>query len=108
MLNLRMEGSFSIQLCALIVYKFERGYLFFYLIFLRFFFLRQPLILQYVPHMMKSWSSLYSRYAVLFSVAVVWAYAAVLTVAGAYNNKPPNTQLSCRVDRAGLIGAAPW
>lgn len=65
-------------------------------------------ISQYVPHMMKSWSSIYSRYAVLFSVAVVWAYAAVLTVAGAYNNKPPNTQLSCRVDRAGLIGAAPW
>ncbi|PNT20372.1 hypothetical protein POPTR_009G086800v4 [Populus trichocarpa] len=65
-------------------------------------------ISQYVPHMMKSWSSMYSRYAVLFSVAVVWAYAAVLTVAGAYNNKPPNTQLSCRVDRSGLIGAAPW
>ncbi|KAG6789706.1 hypothetical protein POTOM_005825 [Populus tomentosa] len=33
---------------------------------------------------------------------------AVLAVAGAYNNKHPDTQLSCRVDRAGLISAAPW
>jgi len=33
---------------------------------------------------------------------------AVLTVAGAYNNKHPDTQLSSRVDRAGLISAAPW
>lgn len=33
---------------------------------------------------------------------------AVLTVAGAYNNKHPDTQLSSRVDRAGLISSAPW
>lgn len=33
---------------------------------------------------------------------------AVLTVAGAYNNKHPDTQLCSRVDRAGLISAAPW
>uniref|UniRef100_A0A6N2L4H0 Uncharacterized protein n=1 Tax=Salix viminalis TaxID=40686 RepID=A0A6N2L4H0_SALVM len=66
------------------------------------------LISQYVPHMMKSRCSTYSRYAVLLTVAVVWAYAAVLTAVGAYNNKSPLTQLSCRVDRAGLIGAAPW
>lgn len=66
------------------------------------------MILQYVPHMMKSRCSTYSRYAVLLTVAVVWAYAAVLTAVGAYNNKSPLTQLSCRVDRAGLIGAAPW
>ncbi|KAB5541229.1 hypothetical protein DKX38_014203 [Salix brachista] len=74
----------------------------------QFFFPRQPMILQYVPHMMKSRRSTYSRYAVLLSVAVVWAYAAVLTAVGAYDNKSPLTQLSCRVDRAGLIGAAPW
>ncbi|KAF9675791.1 hypothetical protein SADUNF_Sadunf09G0069500 [Salix dunnii] len=66
------------------------------------------LISQYVPHMMKSRCNMYSRFAVLFSVAVVWAYAAVLTAVGAYDNKSPLTQLSCRVDRAGLIGAAPW
>ncbi|KAJ6409448.1 hypothetical protein OIU84_009033 [Salix udensis] len=66
------------------------------------------LISQYVPHMMKSRCSTYSRYAVLLTVAVVWAYAAVLTAVGAYNNKSPLTQLSCRVDRAGLISAAPW
>ncbi|KAJ6948815.1 hypothetical protein NC651_002971 [Populus alba x Populus x berolinensis] len=32
---------------------------------------------------------------------------AVLAVAGAYNSKHPDTQLSCRVDHAGLISAAP-
>ncbi|XP_024464207.2 LOW QUALITY PROTEIN: nucleobase-ascorbate transporter 4 [Populus trichocarpa] len=65
-------------------------------------------ISQFVPHMMKSRSTICSRFAVLFAIAVVWAYAAVLTVAGAYNNKHPDTQLSSRVDRAGLISAAPW
>nr|TKS08191.1 hypothetical protein D5086_0000108410 [Populus alba] len=41
----------------------------------------------------------------------IWLYGhmpAVLAVAGAYNNKHPDTQLSCLVDRAGLISAAPW
>lgn len=66
------------------------------------------MLLQYLPHVTKSKSSMFHRYAVLFSVAVVWAFAEILTVAGAYNGKPPNTQISCRTDRAGLISAAPW
>lgn len=62
--------------------------------------------MQYIPHLWKS--SRFDRYAILLSVALVWAYAAVLTGAGAYNNKSPNTQFSCRVDRSGLIGGASW
>ncbi|KAI5604080.1 hypothetical protein BDE02_01G261700 [Populus trichocarpa] len=49
--------------------------------------------------------------ALLFVVFISQLYGhmpAVLTVAGAYNNKHPDTQLSSRVDRAGLISAAPW
>lgn len=64
------------------------------------------LLSQYIPHLWKS--SRFDRYAILLSVALVWAYAAILTAAGAYNNKSPNTQFSCRVDRSGLIGGASW
>ncbi|PPD69267.1 hypothetical protein GOBAR_DD33866 [Gossypium barbadense] len=41
-------------------------------------------------------------------VVIVWIYAHLLTVGGAYKNTGPKTQLSCRTDRAGIIGAAPW
>ena len=51
---------------------------------------------------------MFDRFAILFSVAIVWAYAEILTVAGAYDNRPPQTQISCRTDRSGLVSAAPW
>ncbi|KAG2704056.1 hypothetical protein I3760_06G166500 [Carya illinoinensis] len=63
---------------------------------------------QYIPSMLKSNRAIFDRFAVLLSVAIVWVYAEILTVAGAYDNRPLKTQLSCRTDRAGLISAAPW
>ncbi|KAL8224592.1 hypothetical protein R6Q57_020067 [Mikania cordata] len=63
---------------------------------------------QYIPHLMKGKSHVYDRFAVLFSVVIVWIYAHLLTVSGAYKNKSDKTQESCRTDRAGIIGAAPW
>ncbi|KAM1177145.1 hypothetical protein ACFX1Q_017455 [Malus domestica] len=48
------------------------------------------------------------RFSVLFSVAIVWLFAQILTSSGVYNNTPTSTQISCRTDRSGLIGAAPW
>ncbi|CAN6450142.1 unnamed protein product [Victoria cruziana] len=48
------------------------------------------------------------RYAVVFSVAVIWLYAHILTVAGAYRHRPVLTQYHCRTDRAGLIHSSPW
>ncbi|XP_022727220.1 nucleobase-ascorbate transporter 6-like isoform X2 [Durio zibethinus] len=65
-------------------------------------------ISQYMPHVIKSGRHLFDRFAVVFSVVVVWIYAHLLTVGGAYNGKAPKTQVSCRTDRAGLIDAAPW
>ncbi|KAM1388465.1 hypothetical protein ACFX13_016948 [Malus domestica] len=47
------------------------------------------------------------RFSVLFSVAIVWLFAQILTSSGVYNNTPTSTQISCRTDRSGLIGAAP-
>uniref|UniRef100_A0A5B6YIQ0 Putative Nucleobase-ascorbate transporter 7 n=1 Tax=Davidia involucrata TaxID=16924 RepID=A0A5B6YIQ0_DAVIN len=63
---------------------------------------------QYIPHLMSGDRHVFDRFAVLFSVVIVWIYAHLLTVGGAYKNSPTKTQTSCRTDRAGLIGAAPW
>ncbi|XP_073022764.1 nucleobase-ascorbate transporter 4-like, partial [Primulina eburnea] len=63
---------------------------------------------QYVHGFWSSKRSIFDRYVVLISVGIVWAYAALLTVARAYKNRPLNTQLSCRVDRSGLVGGSSW
>ncbi|XP_027347466.1 nucleobase-ascorbate transporter 6-like [Abrus precatorius] len=63
---------------------------------------------QYIPHMMKGEKPIFDRFAVIFSVAIVWIYAHLLTVGGAYRNSAPKTQITCRTDRAGIIGGAPW
>lgn len=65
-------------------------------------------VLQYMPHVFKSGEKVFDRFAVVFSVAIVWIYAHLLTVGGAYNDAAPRTQATCRTDRAGLIDAAPW
>ncbi|KZV39691.1 nucleobase-ascorbate transporter 6 [Dorcoceras hygrometricum] len=63
---------------------------------------------QYLVHLIRPGKHILDRFAVLFSVVIVWIYAHLLTVGGAYNGRPPKTQVSCRTDRAGLIDAAPW
>ncbi|XP_022763531.1 nucleobase-ascorbate transporter 4-like [Durio zibethinus] len=63
---------------------------------------------QYVPHLIKSKRAIFDRLAILFSVAIIWVYAEILTAAGAYDNRASKTQFSCRTDRSGLISAAPW
>ncbi|ESR36040.1 nucleobase-ascorbate transporter 4 [Citrus sinensis] len=66
------------------------------------------LLSQYLPHVMKSKRAIFDRFAILFTVAIVWGYAEILTLTGLYDNRPPSTQTSCRTDRSGLITAAPW
>ncbi|TXG56355.1 hypothetical protein EZV62_017668 [Acer yangbiense] len=63
---------------------------------------------QYLPHIVRGERHVFDRFAVIFSVAIVWVYAHLLTVGGAYKNTGPKTQISCRTDRSGMIGAAPW
>ncbi|CAH2038369.1 unnamed protein product [Thlaspi arvense] len=65
---------------------------------------------QYIPHLLQGerYSIFFHRFAVIFSVAIVWIIAIVITLSGAYSNAGLNTQLSCRTDRAGLISNAPW
>ncbi|XP_021729759.1 nucleobase-ascorbate transporter 5-like [Chenopodium quinoa] len=63
---------------------------------------------QYVSTFLKTNRQIFDRYAIIFSTAIIWVYALILTLSGVYNNKPPATQLSCRTDRAGLIHEADW
>ncbi|RYR30100.1 hypothetical protein Ahy_B01g054937 isoform A [Arachis hypogaea] len=63
---------------------------------------------QFVPHVLKGGKHVFDRFAVIFTVAIVWLYAFLLTVGGAYNHAAPKTQSTCRTDRSGLIEAAPW
>ncbi|CAA2999888.1 nucleobase-ascorbate transporter 6 [Olea europaea subsp. europaea] len=65
-------------------------------------------ISQYLAHIIRPGKHIFDRFAVIFSVVIVWIYAHLLTVGGAYDNKAPKTQASCRTDRAGLISGAPW
>lgn len=57
---------------------------------------------------MKGQKPICDRFAVIFSVAIVWIYAHLLTVGGAYKHVPQETQDTCRTDRAGIISGAPW
>ncbi|XWS14648.1 hypothetical protein CRYUN_Cryun35bG0027300 [Craigia yunnanensis] len=48
------------------------------------------------------------RFALLFCIGIIWAFAAILTVAGAYNNVKTATKQSCRTDQSLPISSAPW
>lgn len=66
------------------------------------------MFLQYLPHKIKSQRAICDRFALLFSVAIVWMYSQILTLSGIYNDKPTNIQISCRTDHSGLLSATPW
>ncbi|XP_075077674.1 nucleobase-ascorbate transporter 6 isoform X1 [Nicotiana tabacum] len=63
---------------------------------------------QYFAYLICPRKKLFDSFTVSITVAIVWIYAHLLTVRGAYNGKPPKTQASCRTDRARLIDGAPW
>ncbi|CAM8985856.1 unnamed protein product [Rhodiola kirilowii] len=48
------------------------------------------------------------RFALLLSITLIWAYAHLLTVGGAYKDSADLTQRNCRTDRANMISTAPW
>ncbi|KAG0466734.1 hypothetical protein HPP92_018314 [Vanilla planifolia] len=63
---------------------------------------------QYIPHSLQQNKVVFDRFAVIFSVAIVWLYAFFLTIGGAYRNAPSKTQSHCETDRSGLVRSAPW
>lgn len=50
---------------------------------------------------------LFERVPILLSVTIIWAFAYLLTVGGAYKNVPQKTKVHCRTDQADLISSAP-
>ncbi|KAL4279628.1 hypothetical protein GQ457_03G039240 [Hibiscus cannabinus] len=48
------------------------------------------------------------RFALLFCIGIIWTFAAILTVSGAYNNVKTTTKQSCRTDQSFLMSSAPW
>ncbi|WVZ93286.1 hypothetical protein U9M48_039280 [Paspalum notatum var. saurae] len=63
---------------------------------------------QYLKHVQLRHFPILERFSVLISIALVWVYAHILTVSGAYKHSSQLTQLNCRTDRANLITTAPW
>ena len=68
--------------------------------------------MQYVPryfsHIHERITYLFERYSLLLCIGIVWAFAAILTAAGAYNHVSPKTQQHCRTDKSFLMSSAPW
>ncbi|CAI9116609.1 OLC1v1017803C2 [Oldenlandia corymbosa var. corymbosa] len=63
---------------------------------------------QYLQRIHPVTNAILERFALLLCVGLVWAFAAILTTAGAYNNVGEHTKISCRTDRSYLISSAPW
>lgn len=63
---------------------------------------------QYLQHIFPAAGSLLEKFALLVCIGIIWSFAAILTVAGAYNNVREPTKLSCRIDRSFLMSSAPW
>ncbi|PSS31390.1 Nucleobase-ascorbate transporter like [Actinidia chinensis var. chinensis] len=65
-------------------------------------------VCQYLKRLHHLIHSVLERFSLLICVGLIWAFAAILTAAGAYNNVKPMTEQSCRVDRSFLLSSAPW
>lgn len=63
---------------------------------------------QYLKRLHPTAHHVLERFALLICIGIVWAFAAILTVAGAYNTSKQQTQVSCRTDRSYLLSSAPW
>ncbi|KAM3342178.1 putative nucleobase-ascorbate transporter 10 isoform X1 [Capsicum galapagoense] len=62
-------------------------------------------ITQYLPTYLKLKRPICDRFAMLFSIPIVWLYAAILTWSGAYKSV---NEAKCRTDSSGLITGSPW
>ncbi|CAK9217170.1 unnamed protein product [Sphagnum jensenii] len=62
-----------------------------------------PHIVPFIHHI-----HFFELFPIIFGVVIVWVYATILTVAGAYDHASALGQLHCRTDRSGLVSHAPW
>ncbi|XP_073263506.1 nucleobase-ascorbate transporter 3 isoform X2 [Populus alba] len=66
------------------------------------------IICQYLKYLHPRANPAIERFGLLVCVGIIWAFAAILTVSGAYNNAGQQTKQSCRTDRSYLMSSAPW
>ncbi|XP_011017252.1 PREDICTED: nucleobase-ascorbate transporter 3-like [Populus euphratica] len=66
------------------------------------------IICQYLKYLHPRANPAIERFGLLVCVGIIWAFAAILTVSGAYNNVGQQTKQSCRTDRSYLMSSAPW
>lgn len=65
-------------------------------------------VFQYLKNVQIRDIPILERFSLFICIALVWAYAQILTAGGAYKHSPEVTQINCRTDRANLISSAPW
>ncbi|KAJ8771560.1 hypothetical protein K2173_026737 [Erythroxylum novogranatense] len=65
-------------------------------------------ICQYLKYLHERGRPVLEKFGLLLCIGIVWAFAAILTAAGAYNSVSPLTKQSCRTDQSYLISSAPW
>ncbi|CAH2049724.1 unnamed protein product [Thlaspi arvense] len=63
---------------------------------------------QYLKNLHSRAHTILERFALLFCIGLVWAFAAILTAAGAYNDDASRARQNCRVDSSNLLRSAPW
>ncbi|KAJ6730043.1 NUCLEOBASE-ASCORBATE TRANSPORTER 3 [Salix viminalis] len=66
------------------------------------------IICQYLKNLHPRAHPVLERFGLLVCVGIIWAFAAILTVSGAYNNVKQQTKQSCRTDRSYFISSAAW
>ncbi|KAG6550270.1 hypothetical protein Mapa_008230 [Marchantia paleacea] len=66
---------------------------------------------QYLKHLrikVRQHFHVFELFPVVLGLGVVWGYAHILTVSGAYKHASLLGQQHCRTDRNGLVSQAPW
>ncbi|WP_227518597.1 solute carrier family 23 protein, partial [Acinetobacter baumannii] len=51
---------------------------------------------------------IFERFALLICVALLWAYAHLLTASGAYKRSSQLTKVHCRTDKSHLLSSTRW
>ncbi|KAM0871298.1 hypothetical protein ACQ4PT_039480 [Festuca glaucescens] len=62
----------------------------------------------YLKHVQVRHLPILERFSLVICIALIWVYAHILTVSGAYKHSSLITQVNCRTDRANLITSADW
>ncbi|KAK1292934.1 Nucleobase-ascorbate transporter 3 [Acorus calamus] len=63
---------------------------------------------QYLKRLHERTHFLFERFTLLLCIVIIWAFAAVLTAGGAYNNVSERTKLHCRTDRVKIPYPFQW